>query len=171
MMSRIQPLLLPASPRFVWGTLVAALLLDLLPFGRVLWLPDFLAVALVFWGLHQPRRVGMVAAFLFGLALDVHQASLLGQHALAYTLLVYCAIVLRRRILWLSVWSQSVQLLPLFFLAHAVVLLLRLISGAAFPGWLILLQPVLEAALWPLAGVILLAPQRRAPHPDADRPL
>lgn len=171
MRSQIQPLLLPASPRFVWGTLIVALLLDLLPFGRVLWLPDFLALALVFWGLHQPRRVGMVTAFLFGLALDVHQASLLGQHALAYTLLVYSVIALRRRILWLSVWSQSIQMLPLFFMAHGVVLVLRLISGAPFPGWMIFVQPVFEAALWPLAGVILLAPQRRAPHPDADRPL
>ncbi len=38
---------------------------------------------------HQPRRVGVGAAFVFGLLMDVHQGALLGQHALAYTLLSY----------------------------------------------------------------------------------
>ena len=47
---------------------------------------------------------------------------------------------------------------------------LRLIGGAVFPGWPVLLSPVLEAALWPIVSVLLLAPQRRAPNPDANRP-
>ena len=166
-----QPLLLPASPRFIWASLIAALMLDLLPLGRILWLPDFLAIALVFWSLYQSRRIGLVAAFAFGLVLDVHQASLLGQHALAYTLLVYLAVALQRRILWLPIWSQSLQLLPLFIAAHGLVLALRLLGGAPFPGWPVLLQPFLESALWPAANALLLAPQRRAPHPDADRPI
>ena len=46
-----------------------------------------------------------------------------------------------------------------------------MVSGAPFPGWPILVAPVIEAALWPLFTVILLAPQRRAPDPDANRPL
>jgi rod shape-determining protein MreD len=50
-------------------------------------------------------------------------------------------------------------------------LLLRLGGGGTFPGWWVLLAPVLEAALWPVASVVLLAPQRRAPDPDANRPL
>ena len=33
------------------------------------------------------------------------------------------------------------------------------------------LAPVIETALWPVATVVLLAPQRRAPEPDANRPL
>jgi rod shape-determining protein MreD len=46
-----------------------------------------------------------------------------------------------------------------------------MIGGGAFPGWSLLISPVLESALWPLASVLLLAPQRRAPNPDANRPL
>ena len=170
-MPRGQPLLLPASPGFIWGSLLAALMLDLLPLGRVPWMPDFLALVLVFWSIHQPRRVGVGAAFVFGLVLDVHEASLLGQHALAYTVLIYSAIMIHRRILWFSVPGQSVQLLPLFAAAHAITIALRLIGGAVFPGWQVLLAPVLEAALWPFVSILLLAPQRRAPNPDANRPL
>lgn len=166
-----QQLLLPASPGFIWGSIVVALMLDLLPLGRVPWMPDFLAVVLVFWSIHQPRRVGLVAAFVFGLMLDVHQAARLGQHALAFTVLIHFAIMLHRRILWFSVPGQAVQLLPLFAAAHAITIVLRLLGGAQFPGWSLLLSPVLEAALWPIVSTLLLAPQRRAPDPDANRPL
>ncbi|MBY4596394.1 rod shape-determining protein MreD [Ottowia caeni] len=170
-MPRGRPLLLPASPVFIWGSLLVALMLNLLPLGRLAWMPDFLAVVLVFWSVNQPRRVGLGAAFIFGLCLDVHQASLLGQHALAYTVLIYFAIMIHRRILWFSVPGQAAQLIPLFAAAHAITIVLRLIGGAIFPGWQVLLAPLLEAALWPLVSALLLAPQRRAPNPDADRPL
>jgi rod shape-determining protein MreD len=166
-----QPLLLPAKPAFIWGSLFVALLLDLLPLGRVLWMPDFLAVTLVFWSIHQPRRIGLAAAFIGGLCLDVQQASLLGQHALAYSALIYFAIMIHRRILWFSLPWQTAQLFPLFLVAHLIVIALRLIGGAAFPGWPLLLAPVLEALLWPVATALLLLPQRRAPDPDENRPL
>jgi rod shape-determining protein MreD len=166
-----QQLLLPASPGFIWSSLLVALMLNLLPLGRVPWMPDFLAVALVFWSIYQPRRVGLLAAFVFGLVLDVHQASLLGQHALAYSVLIYFAIMLHRRIRWFSVPVQALQLLPLLAAAHAITIVLRLIGGGALPGWNVLLSPLLEAALWPITNALLLAPQRRPPNADANRPL
>lgn len=166
-----QPLLLPANPLFIWLTLVAALMITMLPVGRLAWMPDVLAVTLVFWSVHQPLRIGVVAAFLFGLAVDVHQTSLLGQHALAYTTLSYFAITIHRRLLWFTVPSQAVQVLPLFAAAHAIELAIRLLAGGAWPGPMVLLAPVLEAALWPVVSVLLLLPQRRAPDPDENRPL
>jgi rod shape-determining protein MreD len=166
-----QPLLLPANPLFIWFTLIVALMVTMLPLGRIAWLPDVLAVTLVFWSVHQPLRIGVVAAFLFGLAVDVHQTSLLGQHALAYTTLVYFAITIHRRLLWFTVPSQAIQVLPLFVAAHAIELAIRMIAGGAWPGPWFLLAPVLEAALWPVVSVLLLLPQRRAHDPDENRPL
>lgn len=166
-----QPLLLPANPLFIWGTLLLGLLINMLPLGRVPWMPDVLALTLVFWSVHQPLRIGIVAAFLFGLAMDVHQASLLGQHALSYTALSFFAITIHRRLLWFTVPSQAVQVLPLFAAAHAIELALRMLAGGTFPGASIALAPVLEATLWPVVTVLLLAPQRRAHDPDENRPL
>ena len=170
-----QQLLLPARPAFISGSLIAALILNMAPnmagLGRAPWMPDFLALTLVFWSVHQPRRVGIGAAFTFGLLMDVHQSSLLGQHALAYTASSYFAITIHRRLLWFSVPSQAVQVLPLFVAAHAIELAIRLLSGGAFPGWLIVLSPLIEAVLWPIVSIMLLAPQRRAPDPDENRPL
>ncbi len=166
-----QQLLLPAKPLFIWSSLVVALLINLIPLGRVPWMPDVLAVVLVFWSLHQPLRVSIGVGFMFGLIMDVQQASLLGQHALAYTALSYFAATLQRRLLWFKVPEQALQLLPVFAVAHGVELLIRMMGGGIFPGWIMFGAPVLEALLWPLVSVLLLVPQRRAPDPDANRPL
>ena len=166
-----QQLLLPANPVFIWASLLLALVANMLPLGRTPWLPDIVAVVLVFWSVHQPQRVGIGVAFFFGLFMDVHQAALLGQHALAYTALSIFAITIHRRLLWFSVPSQAVQVLPLFLAAHTIELVLRMAAGGVFPGFHILWAPLIEALLWPVVSVILLAPQRRAPDPDENRPL
>lgn len=164
-------LLLPVSPATIWSSLLTAMAFNMLPLGRVAWLPDLLALTIVFWNVHQARRVGVGTAFVFGLLMDVHEGALLGQHALAYTLLSYFAITVHRRLLWFSLPTQALQILPLFFGAHAVAVLIRLMAGDTFPGWLLWLAPLLEALLWPLASWVLLAPQRRPPDPDENRPL
>ena len=166
-----QQLLLPANPVFIWTSLIVALLLDMLPLGRVPWMPDFLALVLVFWNVHQPQRVGIGLAFMFGLGMDVHQSALLGQHALAYTALSFFATMIHRRLLWFSVPSQALQVLPMFAVAHGVEIIIRMSTGGIFPGWTLLLAPLAESVLWPVVSVMLLAPQRRAPNPDENRPL
>lgn len=168
-------LLLPANPLFIAGSLLAALAFGMLQnmglWGRAAWIPDFLALALVFWSIHQPQRVGIGVAFVLGLFMDVHQGAMLGQHALSYTVLSFLAIAIHRRLLWFTVPSQAFQVLPLFAAAHAIELTVRLLSGGAFPGFWIFLAPVLESLLWPVVSVVLLMPQRKAPNPDAHRPL
>lgn len=162
-------LLLPASPLFIWTSLIAALLLTML--GSEPWMPDLLALVLVFWTIHQPLRVGMLAAFCFGLVMDVHQAGLLGQHALSYTALSFLSIMIHRRMLWFGAPSQALQLLPLMVAAHMLELVVRLLSGGSMPPWTFWISPLLQALLWPLASIVLLMPQRRAPDPDLTRPL
>jgi rod shape-determining protein MreD len=164
-------LLMPVNPLFMWFTLLFALALNVVPLGRIPAMPDFLALVLVFWNVHQSRRIGVGVAFLFGLLMDVHSGAVLGQHALAYTLLSFFAITVHRRLLWFSVPSQALQILPLFLAAHAVSMLVRMIAGGMFPGWELLLAPAFEALLWPIVTLLLLAPQRRAPDPDQNRPL
>ena len=170
-----QQLLLPANPVFIWFTLLASLLLNTFLstgiWGRAAWAPDLLALTLVFWGVHQPLRIGVGVAFLFGLAMDVQQGALLGQHALAYTVLAFFAVSVHRRLLWFDVLTQAIQVLPLLLVSHVLQLVVRMLAGGSFPGWLLLLSPVIESALWPIVTVLLLAPQRRAPDPDDNRPL
>ena len=164
-------LLLPANPLFIAFTLLLALAAMMLPLGRHPAAPDLLAGVMVAWVVHQPRRVGVGLAFALGLVMDVHSGAVLGQHALAYTLLAFFAITVHRRLLWFSLPEQALQILPLFALAHAVSLLARMLAGGMFPGWWLIAAPLFEAMLWPPVVWLLLAPQRRAPDRDENRPL
>ena len=167
-----RPLLLPANPRFIALTLVLALLVNmLLGLTGMRWLPDVLAIVVVFWNVHQPRRVGLLLSFVLGLALDVHESALLGQNALSYVVLSSMALAIQRRLLWFSLREQALQIVPLFIVAALLEWATRLIVQDAWPHWSQLFAPLLQAALWPLVGALLLAPQRRAFAPDDIRPL
>jgi len=168
-------LLLPARPTFIWGSLLAAIFLTMLVnmglVGHAAWLPDFVAVILLFWSIHQPRRIGIGIAFMLGLIIDVHQGAVLGQHALSYSVLSFLALLIHRRLLWFTVPSQAFQVLPLFIASHTIELIARMMAGGAFPGLWLLLAPLLESLLWPVISILLLIPQKRSPNPDAHRPL
>ena len=166
-----QELLLQVRPGFLWLTLLAALVANLLPWDGVwVWLkPDFVAVVLLFWIVREPRLIGFGVAFAFGLAMDVGQASLFGQHALAYTVIAFAATMLRRRLRMFSADKHVLQILPILLTAQAVILLVRLAGGGAFPGWTWFVPPITGALIWPLVWVVLLAPQR--PRIDPEHPI
>ncbi len=170
-MPRGQPLLLPVNPWFIALSILLALMINLLPLGRGIWVPDVLLLVLVFWGVHEPGKVGMAWAFVLGLCMDVHQSSLLGQHALVYSGVMYGVAMLRRRITWLSVLAQAVQVLPLFMAADVVQMLMRMLLRGGFPGWGFITPSLWCALLWPVMSWLLLLPQRQPPDHEENRPL
>lgn len=171
MPTRPHYILLPVSPLFITFSLICAFMLNLLPWGRWVGTPDFVALVLVFWGIHQPRKVGIGVAFFMGLLMDVHDASLLGENALAYALLSYLAIMIHRRILWFPVLSQSLHVLPLLLFAQAIQILVHTSVSGRFPGLLQFVESLVAVALWPVISWMLLAPQRRAVDRDDNRPI
>ena len=154
-----QAILLPVRAGTILASLAAALLLDFLPWKNVALAPDFVALVLAFWCVRQPRLVGLGAGWLLGLLIDAGNGVLLGQHALAYSLLAFAAITLSRRILWFTLWGQALHVAALLLFATAVGALVRLAAGAEFPGWVLAVGPLFGAALWPVVSVVLLMPQ------------
>ncbi|GAB3423504.1 rod shape-determining protein MreD [Massilia agilis] len=169
--NRPQYILLPVSPLFIAFSLTCAFMLNLLPWGRWVGAPDFAALVLVFWGIHQPRKVGIGVAFSMGLLMDVHDATLLGEHALSYTLLSYLAIMIHRRVLWFPVITQAMHVFPLLLFAQAIQSIVRLMASGRWAGWLQFIDSAVAVALWPLITWLLLAPQRRAIDRDHTRPI
>ena len=170
-MSRPQYILLPANPVFIGMTLLVAFLLNVQAWGRTVGVPDFVALALVFWGIHQPRRAGIGLAFCMGLLMDVNDATLFGENALTYTLLSYLAITIHRRVLWFRLPQQSAHVLLLLLLTQSVQCLVQYVVNGRTPGWLFFLESFVAAALWPLVTWLMLAPQRRAVNKDENRPI
>ncbi|MGH8673479.1 MAG: rod shape-determining protein MreD [Burkholderiales bacterium] len=168
---RRQAILLPVRLSTIVASFAAALLLNFLPWPNVALAPDFVALTLAFWCVRQPRLVGLGVGWLLGLLTDVGNGVLLGQHALSYSVLAFCAITLSRRILWFGLWTQALHVAALLLLAQAVGTLVRLAAGAEFPGWSLAVGPLGGALLWPVVSIVLLAPQRRALEVDETRPI
>jgi rod shape-determining protein MreD len=146
----------PPSTQLMAFTLFAALMLDLLPWQGVLLLarPDFLLLMLLYWVMQQPLRVGMAAAWSLGLAMDVADGALFGQYALAYTVAVYLALILHRRIQAFGLWQQALHVSFLLATSQILVLLIHLASGANFIGWRYFLATLTGTLCWP--GLALL---------------
>ncbi len=169
-----QYILQPVNPWFIGFTLVLSLMLNLLPLPRDGWalaVPDWVALSLVFWNIHQPRRVGLLLAWTLGLVMDVNNASLLGEHALAYSIISYAAISLHRRARWFGMSGQVLYVLPLLLGAEVVVLIVRMLVGGTFPGVLYFTSSVSATLLWPVITWLYLAPQRRPTEKDENRPI
>lgn len=164
-------ILLPARGWFIHFTLVAALLLNLVPIGRLPGIPDWVALVLAFWCIHQPHKTGMTTAFVFGLLMDVASAAAMGQHALAYVLLAYAAGGLSRRVLWFPLAQQALHVLPLLFATQLTMLLVRLLAGAEFPGLSYFLSSLAASVLWHPLSHVLLLPQYRPVERDENRPI
>lgn len=159
--SRSEQLLRPAKVRTIAGSLALALFLDFLPWPDLRVVPDFVALVLCFWCVRQPRLVGLGIAWALGLLVDAGNGVLLGQHALAYSLLAFLSIWWSRRILWFGPLLQAMHVAVMLVIAQTLVLLVRLAAGDAFPGWPLYIGPLAAAVLWPMASWLLLLPQRR----------
>ena len=158
-------ILRPASPLWVAASLGISLLLNIV-LKRELWVPDFLALTLIFWTLRQPDWVGLSVAFFFGILMDVQQGSLLGQHALAYVILSYMSDRVSKRLSWFSPIAQGLHLLPLLLLTQVIVLIIRMWGVHTWPQWTWFLSSVFAVLLWPIWSWLLQIPQRKAKTPD-----
>lgn len=168
--ARPEEILLPVKPWFVVVTLLVGFLFNLLPLsGAALAIrPDFLALALLYWCIREPRMISVGIAWCLGLLMDVADATVLGQHALAYAVLAYAAEYFRRRVLRFPLWQQAAQVGVLLLFCAGLVFLLRYVGGAPLPRWTYAVGPLTGALLWPAVTVLLQWPQR-PPSSPAER--
>ena len=166
--AQAQEILLPVKTSFIVLTFAIAFLLNLLPwsgFGLLI-RPDFVALTLLYWCIHWPRKVSFGTAWGTGLLLDVADATLLGEHAFAYSLLAYLAIMLRRRLLLFGLREQVWHILPVLLITQLAILLIKVYSGANFIGWGYFLSSVTGSLLWPALSALLSILLRLKPEPD-----
>lgn len=166
--ARPEEILKQANPWFVMLTCFLGLVANVAPVtgvALVLW-PDFLMLVILYWCIQELRYVGVGVAWLLGVVMDVADATVFGQHALAYAVLAYAAEYFRRRMLRFPLWQQAPQVAALLLLCSALVLLVRFVGGAPFPGWTYFVSPLVGALLWPVLSVLLQRPQRPTRSPN-----
>jgi rod shape-determining protein MreD len=133
----------------IYFTLLIALLCQLFPWvGQgVIFRPDFMLVVLLYWLMRAPGLCNIGTAWVAGLLVDLATGSLLGQHALSFTITAFVALSYQRRLVLFNTVQLAGYVIGLLILARLLMLLLKLFAGSENPGW---------HYLWPiLTGLIL----------------
>lgn len=101
----------------LYATLFVALVFAVMPLPEIVqaYRPDWLLMVLGYWALALPHRVNVGTAFSLGLLLDVLQGSVLGAHALAFSVAIYIMALHFRKIRNFSVWQQAMIVSVLSF--------------------------------------------------------
>jgi rod shape-determining protein MreD len=117
--------------------------------------PDWVALALIYWCMTVPQRVGVGIGWLVGLGQDALQASLLGQHALAYAVLAYLTLKLHQRIRVFPLWQQAITVMVLLLFTRLLLLLISGFTGRAPNDWQYWLAALTGTLLWPAVHTFL----------------
>lgn len=147
----------------IWGSLLLALVLQVMPMPEswLLWRPCWLGMALVYWCLVLPSRVGVTHGFVFGLLLDLLDGTVLGEHALMMSLLAFLALLLYQRMRFYSLWQQA----PMVMIITGLILLLeqwvRMVIGSSTLHLQFILPALLSGLLWPWFFTLMMTLQRR----------
>src|SRR5271155_2597299 len=136
---------------------LVALGLAVLPVPAVLeaFRPDFLVLVVFYWSIESPRAGGLGLAFAAGLSLDVIRGVVLGQHALALTLMAAWATNLRLRLRVFSVLSQSLTIFMLLTLYQFILFWIAGATGNPVVNYGRWLAPVIGGAIWPILSATL----------------
>jgi rod shape-determining protein MreD len=138
-------------------TLALALFLSVVPLPANLDAvrPAFLTLTVIYWSVAAPRAGGIAIGWFSGLALDVFQGSLLGEHALALSLVAYIAVREHQKVRAKHVFQQSLMVLGALVIYECVLFAIDGWTGHTLFGPLHWLQIVTGALLWPVAAALL----------------
>ncbi len=135
-------------------SLLVALVLTVIPLPAAIGAlrPAWVVLVIVFWNTQLPRRVGVTVAWIAGLLLDQLTGTVLGEHALALTLVSFAALKLHELVRTFPLWQQGLALVPVFVGYEFVLFWVDGVTGhAVAPLWR--WAPVISTTLlWPIVA-------------------
>ena len=136
---------------------VVGLILTVLPLPPMLDVvrPAFLVLTVLYWSVNAPRTGGLAIGFFAGLALDVFQGPVLGEHALALSLVTYIAVREHQRIRSKPVIQQALIVFAALIVYEVVLFMIDGWTGHPVTSPLRWVHTVTGALIWPPAAAIL----------------
>jgi len=127
--------------------------------------PDWVVLTLIFWSMNLPQTYSVGHAWLVGIVLDVSYGTLLGQHALALSLIVYLTVKFHLQLRLYPVSQMALTLIPMLAIYKFILFWINGVIGIQTPlsaYW----GPVITGALiWPLVNLVLqTVPYRTRAH-------
>ena len=153
------------GPQAYWvilATFLVALVLAVLPLPHwLLWArPEWLALALIYWTIALPQRVGVLTALSLGVVMDVLEGAVLGQNGFALVVVAVLALLLYQRLRVFSLLQQAGVVFVLIGIHQLICQWVQNLEGAGAQTSLFLLPALTSALLWPVILHILRALRR-----------
>jgi len=117
--------------------------------------PQLLVLVVFYWSIATPRAGGLTLGFAAGLALDIFQGPVIGQHALAMSLITYIAVREHQKIRSKPYFQQSLIALVILFLYEFVVFSIDGWSGHPITSPERWLHIATGAVIWPPLAALL----------------
>lgn len=146
----------------VMSFVVAMMLMALpMPDWAGIWRPAWVALVLIYWCMALPARIGIMVAFTLGIFLDVLSGTLLGQNALALSVVAFITLQFYQRVRVLPLWQQGVTVFGLAFIHQVLILWINGIQGMPVSFSAYWASPLISMVLWPWIFVVLRDLRRR----------
>ena len=123
--------------------------------------PQWYTLVLIYWALATPQRVGVGIGWLTGIGIDVIKGTLLGQHALALSLIGFITLKIHLRVRLFPIWQQSLTVLILLLVEKLLELWVLGTIGLPAPPLQYWIPPLVGMLLWPWIYLILRDFRRR----------
>jgi rod shape-determining protein MreD len=123
--------------------------------------PVWVALVLFYWVMELPHRIGLVAAWIFGLFVDVLQADPLGLNGALLASITYVGWRFYERLRMYALLQQGAVIFVLLVGTETIRMLVLAIIDDRGLSWGVLGPPLTSLMAWPFVALVLDALRRR----------
>lgn len=144
-------------------TFICAIILTILPMPNAIGFikPQWLMLVLICWSLILPSKVSVGIAWLSGIFLDILENSMLGEHALIFTIIIYILIKFHARINFFTFLQKALIVLGLVFMGYVLQYWIEDLNSQKINKMVYFSSCLITAILWPWAFALLTSLTRR----------
>lgn len=134
-------------------SIIVAIILMLIPLSDSVrfFRPEWVVMALIYWAMALPRRVGVGFSWFVGLVMDLIMGGTLGIYAFAYALVVYLILMFHLQLRQYPLWQQGLSILSLVLLVQIISVLF----SSKISSWTIFLPALMSTIMWPVVFAVL----------------
>ncbi len=153
----------------VWIALIVAVALVSLPLpaGLAPFRPPWAALVIIYWIMMWPRAFGIGSAWIVGLLLDIMQGELLGQNAMALSIIGYLTLRFHLQIRIFPLWQLTMTVFALLAINAFILFWIDGVAGNAPIGFARWTQVIVGGILWPPVMAIMDRIRERIKHRDS----
>ncbi|MDA0678927.1 MAG: rod shape-determining protein MreD [Proteobacteria bacterium] len=124
--------------------------------------PTWVLLTLIYWAMTLPDNYSVGSAWIAGLILDVAQGTLLGQHAIGLSLVIYVTVKFHLQLRQFPMMQLSITVFALLALYQFILFWINGVAGVNSES-VIYWGPVLTGTLiWPLLNIVFVGIRQRA---------